>query len=150
MMNRIIGFCSGLCLVSLFGFLLIMIVSFSYPNSSIARLFGNNERNISIGLLFINNSKSMPADLMIDETVCELNGRMLRTTLLAIKHINELVFLTRKENNFVSAQVGVTTLDTSAKLATICSLHANMLYKILAKSYKFNYIFSFLSSMAKY
>ena len=48
------------------------------------------------------NSKSMPADLMIDETVCELNGRMLRTTLLAIKRINELVFLTRKENNFLS------------------------------------------------
>ena len=108
MMNRFIGFCSGLCLVSLFGFLLIMIVSFSYPNSSIARLFGNNERNISIGLLFINNSKSMTDDHMIDETFLNLNDRMLKSTLLAIKHINELVFVTRKEKNFVSAQVSVT------------------------------------------
>ena len=104
-MNRIIGFCSGLCLVSLFGFLLIMIVSFSYPNSSIARLFGNNERNISIGLLFINSSKSMPDDHMIDETFFDLNGQMLKSALLAIKHINELVFLKRKEKNFVSTQV---------------------------------------------
>ena len=111
-MNRTISFCSGLCLVSLFGFLLIMIVSFSYPNSSIARLFGNNERNISIGLLFINNSKSMPDDHMMDETFYDLNDRLLKSTLLAIKHINELVLFTRKEKNFVSVQVVVTYITS--------------------------------------
>ena len=107
MMNRIISFCSGLCLVSLFGFLLIMIVSFSYPNSTVARLFGNNERNITIGLWFINNSKSMTDDRMMDETILELNNRMLKSALVAIKSINEIIFLQRNENYFMSPKVNL-------------------------------------------
>ena len=105
MMNRIISFCVGLCLVSLFGFLLIMIVSFSYPNSSIASLFGNNERNITIGLLFINKKNSTLNDPSMEEDILKLNDRILTSTLLAIKSINEIVHLQRKENYFISPKV---------------------------------------------
>ena len=105
MMNRIISFCVGLCLVSLFGFLLIMIVSFSYPNSSIASLFGNNERNITIGLLFINKKNSRLNDPSLGEDILELNDRMLTSTLVAINSLNQIVSLQRKENYFISPKV---------------------------------------------
>lgn len=105
MMNRIISFCVGLCLVSLFGFLLIMIVSFSYPNSSIASLFGNNERNITIGLLFIDKKNSTLNDPFMGEDFLELNDRMLTSTLVAINSLNQIVSLQRKENYFISPKV---------------------------------------------
>ena len=105
MMNRIISFCVGLFLVSLFGFLLIMIVSFSYPNSSIASLFGNNERNITIGLIFINKKNSTFNDPSMEKDTLELNDRMLTSTLAAIKNINQIVYLQRKENYFISPKV---------------------------------------------
>ena len=105
MMNRIICFCVGLCLISLFGFLLITIVSVCYPNSNIASLFGNNERNITIGLLFFNNTSSISNDPSMDESILELNDRMLNSTLIAIKSINEIIYAERKENYFSSSQV---------------------------------------------
>ena len=103
-MNRIISFCAALWIISLLGFLTVMIVSFSYPNSSIGDLFGNRQRNLTIGIIFYKQNE-IPRNKPIDQSLLALNERILNITLAAINDINDIVVNQRSLNNFMTPKV---------------------------------------------
>ena len=103
-MNRIISFCAALWIISLLGFLTVMIVSFSYPHSSIGDLFGNRQQNLTIGLIFYKQN-DIPKNKPIDQSLLALNERILNITLAAINDINGIVVNKGSLNNFLSPKV---------------------------------------------
>lgn len=109
-MNRIISFCAALWIFSLLGFLIVMIFSFSYPNSSIGDLFGNRQQNLTIGLIFYKHNK-IPKSNPVDQSLLALNQRILNITLAAIKDINGIVVNERAQNIFMSPKVKTVTFN---------------------------------------
>ena len=103
-MNRLISFCAGFGMLFLFGFLGIMILSFTYPNSWIGGLFGNNHYNLTIGLVFLKGN-SAAKNAQIDANLAVFNDRILDITLNAINDINAIVLKERSENYYIPPQV---------------------------------------------
>ena len=81
-----------------------MIVSFSYPNSNIGSLFGNRDRNLTIGLVFSKRNPTAKNE-PIDDNFAIFNERILNITLTAINDINSIVNNERSENYYMSPQV---------------------------------------------
>ena len=81
-----------------------MILSFSYPNSSIGDWFGNRQRNLTIGLIFYKQN-IIPQNQQVDQSLLALNDRILNITLHAISSLNNIVSNQRSQNYLMSPEV---------------------------------------------